>query len=195
MNDQLKMILDNMKLLEAELHDELKSSQQRFQERFVASVAELRRSALDAQQRLETRSYKVFTLIFWRHVASIPFIYIMVVPFVFMDLMLTIYQQACFRLYAVPLARRAEHFVIDRQLLDNLNLVDKLNCMYCGYGTGLFSYGREIISKTEQYWCPIKHAQKTLSASQRYNEFLEYGDTEEYHRKVAEYRDELRKEK
>jgi hypothetical protein len=194
MNERLESILSKMSQLEQEFHGELKSCEERFQQCFVASVAELKRSAQDAQQRLGQKTSKLSTLQFWKQLASIPFIYVMIVPLVFMDFMLTIYQQVCFRLYGVPLARRGEHFIIDRQLLDNLNLVDKLNCIFCGYGSGIFSYGREIVSKTEQYWCPIKHAQKTHAAAARYSEFLEYGDTEEYHNKVAEYREDLKKE-
>ena len=194
MNDRLTSILDRMSQLESEFHEELKSCEERFQQRFVANIDELKRTAQDAQQRIESKASKLFTVMFWRHLASLPFVYVMIVPLIFMDLMLTIYQQVCFRLYGVPRARRADHFIIDRQFLDNLNLVDKFNCIFCGYGNGVFSYGREIISKTEQYWCPIKHAQKTLAASARYNEFLEYGDTEEYHEKVAKYREDLKKQ-
>lgn len=194
MNDRLNTILDRMSQLESEFHEELKSCEERFQQCFVASIDELKQTAQDAQQRIGSKASKLLTVMFWRHLASLPFVYVMIVPLIFMDLMLTIYQQVCFRLWGVQRARRADHYIIDRQLLDNLNLVDKFNCMFCGYGNGVFSYGREIISKTEQYWCPIKHAQKTLAASARYNEFLEYGDIEEYHEKVAKYREDLKKQ-
>lgn len=45
-------------------------------------------------------------------------------------------------------------------MLSYLNAIEKLNCVYCGYGNGVIAYGREIIARTEQFWCPIKHASK-----------------------------------
>ena len=52
----------------------------------------------------------------------------------------------------------------------------QLNCIYCGYGNGVISYAREITSRTEQYWCPIKHARKTMDPHPRYDTFLNYGN-------------------
>ena len=190
-NDRINLILDKMTELENDLHGELKQREERFQRRFVSSVEEFKKSAQEAQQRIESEASRLFRASFWRHVASVPFIYGMIVPLAFMDLALSIYQHVCFRLYSVPRVRRSDHFIIDRHYLDQLSAIDKLNCVYCGYGNGVFSYGREIISRTEQYWCPIKHAQKTRAESARYNEFLEYGDTDDYPEKRDAYRDDL----
>jgi hypothetical protein len=30
------------------------------------------------------------------------------------------------------------------------------------YANGVFAYVREVGSRTEQYWCPIKHARRVL---------------------------------
>jgi hypothetical protein len=41
---------------------------------------------------------------------------------------------------------------------------------------------REITARTEEYWCPIKHAQRVLAAHAHYSEFADYGDAEGYRR-------------
>ncbi|MDD9894813.1 MAG: hypothetical protein OXU24_03385, partial [Gammaproteobacteria bacterium] len=132
------------------------------------------------------------SFLFLRHLLSAPFIYLMIVPLAILDITVTVYQHICFRLYGIPRVHRGDHFIIDRQLLGQLTLLNKFNCVYCGYGNGSISYAREIISRTEQYWCPIKHAHDTPAASDRYNKFLEYGDTENYRERREGYREDLR---
>jgi hypothetical protein len=51
---------------------------------------------------------------------------------------------------------------------------------------------REVSSRTEQYWCPIKHAVKITDPHRRYYEFLEYGDAEGYRARLDEFRNRLR---
>jgi len=96
------------------------------------------------------------------HILSARFIYGMIVPLVILDLSVTAYQHLCFRIYGIPLVCRAHHLVIDRHHLAYLNAFEKLNCVYCGYANGLIAYAREITARTEQFWCPIKHAQRTF---------------------------------
>ena len=60
--------------------------------------------------------------------------------------------------------------------------------MYCGYFNGLISYVQEIAARTEQYWCPIKHARKISTIHSRYKFFFEYGDGEEYKKNLEEIR-------
>jgi hypothetical protein len=78
--------------------------------------------------------------------------------------------------------------VIDRYALNYLNAMEKLNCVYCGYVNGLIAYVQEIAARTEQYWCPIKHARKIGSIHSRYNKFFEYGDGNEYRKKIETIR-------
>ena len=93
-----------------------------------------------------------------------------------MDIWISLYQWVCFRVYGVPRVRRQDYLIIDRHRLGYLNGIEKLNCVYCGYANGLFAYLREIAGRTEQYWCPIKHARKIRQPHSRYPRFLEYGD-------------------
>jgi hypothetical protein len=164
---------------------------QGFKFRFIQSFEQLRKAADSNRATFISLIACRVSVINWRHIASIPFIYSMIIPFVFLDLTFTLYQAICFRLYQIKRVKRAQYFIIDRQFLVNLNVIDKINCMYCGYGNGVISYAGEIASRTEQYWCPIKHAHKIQAEPARYNRFLEYGDTENYHEKMAAYRDKL----
>ena len=52
----------------------------------------------------------------------------------------------------------------------------------------------EIGSRTEQYWCPIKHALKISDPHRRYYDFLEFSDAEGYRARLEEFRKRLREE-
>ena len=71
-------------------------------------------------------------------------------------------------------------------------LEDDLTVAYCG---GLFAYAREVAARTEQYWCPIKHARKTLDPHRLYALFADFGQAEEYHELSSNLRTALRDEK
>ena len=115
-----------------------------------------------------------------RNILSAPVIYAMIIPFAFLDLCVTIYQWVCFPLYGIARVERGKYIVIDRHQLSYLNTIERLNCTYCGYVNGLVSYVREIVARTEQYWCPIKHARKVLDPHHRYRRFAAFGDADAY---------------
>ncbi len=129
------------------------------------------------------------------HILSAPIIYSVIVPLVFLDLMITLYQHTCFRLYGIPLVVRSDYMRVDRLQLSYLNALEKLNCLYCSYGNGMVEYCREISARTEQYWCPIKHARRTPDPHQRMDYFVDFGDAEAYKKRLSELRqrwDELK---
>src|SRR5690606_18482910 len=129
-----------------------------------------------------------------RHLITAPVIYGMIVPLALLGLFLLIYQQTCLRAYGIPRVVRGDYIVFDRHRLAYLNAVEKLNCVYCAYGNGLIAFSREIIARTEQYWCPIKHARKTRGKHLRYYKFSEYGDAENYRSQLLTLRNELTRE-
>ncbi len=118
-----------------------------------------------------------------------PFIYAMIVPLALLDLALVIYQTVTFPIYRINKVRRADYITIDRQYLAYLNAFQKLNCVYCGYANGLLAWGRAIAGRTEEHFCPIKHARRTLGQHPGYWEFADYGDAEAWLKK----REELQK--
>ena len=131
------------------------------------------------------KALKQGLLTFWRESGVLnfitsPVIYALVVPLVVLDLCLTFYQFICFPIYGIRKVPRSDFVVMDRHHLAYLNIVEKLNCTYCGYANGVIAYGREIASRTEERWCPIKHARRVRGVHQRYYQFDDYGDAESF---------------
>jgi len=97
----------------------------------------------------------------------------------------SLFQLICFPVYSIPRVRRSDYFIIDRQYLSYLNIIEKINCSYCGYFTGLIGYVQEIAARTEQYWCPIKHAHRGGVLHSRYVNFVDYGDAKGFREKLS----------
>ncbi len=124
------------------------------------------------------------------YILSAPVTYGLIVPLLILDAAVTIYQHVCFRIYGIPLVRRADYLVIDRHRLAYLNAIEKLNCVYCGYSNQLIEYAREVAGRTEQYWCPIKHARRSRDPHRRTHRFLDYGDAEAHDRRLEALRND-----
>ncbi|MBL8531119.1 MAG: hypothetical protein JNK94_05240 [Hyphomonadaceae bacterium] len=124
-------------------------------------------------------------------VLSAPVIYSLIIPFALIDLWVSIYQAVCFRVYGIPQVERRRYMVFDRAGLPYLNALEKLNCAYCSYANGVIAYIREVGARTEQYWCPIKHARRVLGAHPRYGAFADYGDGENYQAHLRRQRQDL----
>jgi len=56
------------------------------------------------------------------------------------------------------------------------------------------AYGREIAARTEQYWCPIKHARQIKAAHKHYPRFFEYGDAKSWQKRLERLRRQYPKE-
>jgi hypothetical protein len=121
-----------------------------------------------------------------------PIIYSVLPVFLVLDAWVTAYQWTCFPVYGIPRVARHRYFVIDRHKLAYLNGIEKVNCVYCGYANGVIAYVREITSRTEQYWCPIKHARTIPEPHARYHLFFEYGDARAYRQELPKMRRSLR---
>ena len=115
-----------------------------------------------------------------REILSIPFIYFMIFPAVFLDISLFMYQYTALKLYKIPVVKRSDYIIFDRWKLDYLNIIQKINCLYCSYVNWLFTYAVEIWWRTEKYWCPIKHAKKSLWWHDREKNFADYWDVDGY---------------
>lgn len=125
-------------------------------------------------------------------ILTAPFIYACFIPFVLTDLFVSVYQAVCFPVYGIPKARRKDFIAIDRNKLRYLNALEGLNCMYCSYSNGLLAYVAEIAGRTEQHWCPIKHARRIQNTHDRYSHFLPYGDAAAYREQLDKVRDDFK---
>ena len=122
-------------------------------------------------------NYKKVEPRFVRHIASIPFIYFQIIPFLFLDFSMEMYHRIGFWLYKLPYVKRSQYIRIDRHKIKYLSPVEKLHCMYCGYINGLLAYGVEIAGRTEHYWCGIKHQKDPeFQEPAHHRDFIEYDE-------------------
>jgi hypothetical protein len=125
-------------------------------------------------------------------IVTAPFIYAVIIPFVLLDLFVSVYQTVCFPVYGIPKARRRDYIAVDRNKLRYLNALEGLNCMYCSYGNGVLAYAVEVAGRTEQHWCPIKHARRVQNTHDRYSHFLPYGDAPAYREEIETIRNDFK---
>lgn len=126
-------------------------------------------------------------------ILTAPVIYALIIPLALLDLCVSVYQAVCFPVYGIAKVRRRDHIAMDRHHLAYLNALQKLNCAYCSYANGLVSYVREIAGRTEQYWCPIKHARRVAGTHANYPDFTDYGDAEAFRAESEALRETLRR--
>lgn len=194
MNKKVQELVNQIRQLEEELRNTLQQQEAKISYRIEGPRVRFDKAVKSAHKRMKTSLFSWLRNSRPQSFLSAPFVYGMILPIGLLDIALSIYQAICFRLYDIPRAKRSDYIVIDRHHLAYLNIIEKLNCIYCGYGNGVISYAREIISRTEQYWCPIKHARKVADAHSRYKTFLDYGDATAYPAKLIGFRDSLKGE-
>ncbi|MBI4805155.1 MAG: hypothetical protein HY795_07960 [Desulfovibrio sp.] len=181
-------ILDRIELLEKELLEELRKTED-----------ELLYTIRDKKVRFseEVKQYHRKMTLKWldyvyesgaMKILTIPIIWSALIPAAFMDLVVNVYQLACFPIYGIPRVKRGEYVIMDRHVLSYLNWIEKLNCAYCSYFNGLIAYVTEVAARTEQYWCPVRHARPLKSVHSRYRHFFEYGDAKGYRERLEEVR-------
>jgi hypothetical protein len=188
MNSRIEVLLEAMKKLEQELRDEFEKKEAEFYYQVVGRKVRFEAEVRKQHRALTQRLFRYLSEATLLNILTAPFIWSILIPALLLDLSVTIFQAVCFRAYGIPRVKRRRYIAIDHQSLAYLNLIEKLNCMYCSYVNGLIAYIREIAARTEQYWCPIKHARPQASLHSRYGKFLEYGDAGGYHRHLEEIR-------
>lgn len=188
MENKIQALIETIKKLEQELTEEIHKKEAEYfykiQGKRILFDQEIRRQ----HKLIATRISRYLKETEIQNILTIPFIWGCLFPALFLDAVVTVFQAICFPIYKIPKVRRGKYIVIDRHALSYLNAIEKINCMYCGYFNGLIAYVREIAGRTEQYWCPIKHARRTSGFHSRYTKFLEYGDAEGYRQNLDKVR-------
>lgn len=194
MRTQINELLEKIRSLEGELEAQLAERRRSYGYKleqgrlFITREARERQAALKVGLRRYLVDSGVLTIL------TAPFIYAVAIPVFALDVVASLFQAVCFRVYGVSQVKRRDYVVFDRHRLPYLNLIQKVNCFYCSYANGVIAYVHEIASRTEQYWCPIKHAARLHGTHRRYGEFLEYGDVGEYPKSLEDQRQRLRDE-
>jgi hypothetical protein len=184
-------LTERIKKLEKELEAVLEEKERAVQFQWAKGKVKFEQGVLDEHRKL--RSSLVGYILDSRYLAILtaPIIYFGIVPFMFLDLFLLLYQAICFPVYGIPKVKREDYFIFDRGRLKYLNLVESINCVFCSYGNALFAYATEISGRTEQHWCPIKHARRLRSPHLRYKHFIDYGNASQYRREIETVRNDF----
>jgi hypothetical protein len=191
MTSPIDDLLERISRLERELEAELDRRRVQWRYRVEAGRVRFEREIDLAHRRLKQRIPPFLRESSVRTVLTAPLIYSLLIPIALLDAWISVYQAICFRAYGIARVRRSRYVIIDRQHLGYLNAIEKLNCVYCGYANGVFAYAREVAGRTEQYWCPIRHARRVRGPHEHYRHFVDYGDAEGYRRRLMPLRHEL----
>lgn len=190
MKQHIDELLQRIQTLQEELEEEYRKRREELEQK----RSQLAEEFLRTQRRYKMGLFRFLIRSRFLVVLTAPVIYAGWIPFLLMDLFVTLYQHICFPIYRIPKVRRADYVVMDRGELPYLNLVEKFNCFYCSYGNGVAAYAREVAARTEQYWCPIKHARRIRGAHERYPQFFDYGDAEAFRQGIERLRRQYREE-
>ena len=188
MNDRIQHLLSQMAALEDELREALHEQETSMLFEIRGKRIEFERSVKQAHRRLKTGFFRWLVTNRPQNLVTGPIIYGLIIPLLVLDLSVTLYQALCFPVYRIAKVRRGHYIVLDRQHLDYLNFIEKFHCTYCGYASGLVAYVYEIVARTEQYFCPIKHARRILGTHSRYPHFLDYGEAADYEARLEAFR-------
>lgn len=193
MDSELRDLLERLRQIEEEFEQKIDTQRAAFRYRLEKSQVIFEQSVIAEHLRIKTGLFQFLRESTMGCLLLSPFIYFLIVPLLLLDLSVWLFQTVCFSVWGIERVRRSDFIHLDRRHLAYLNAIEKLNCEYCGYANGLLAYVREVAARTEQYWCPIKHAMRIKSPHGRYRNFLDYGDTAEFRTRLENFRDRLRK--
>lgn len=194
MTERMQDLASEIVRLQSELDREIQARRKVLGWRLKQGLVEFEQGITTEHRRLRMSVTKFLAGASIGVILAAPVIYSVIVPLLLLDIWASLFQAICFRVYRIPRVRRSQYIVFDRQHLAYLNWIEAFNCVYCGYANGVLAYVREIGARTEQYWCPIKHALKVRDPHLRYYEFLEYGDADGYRGRLEQFREGLRTE-
>jgi hypothetical protein len=194
MDNRVKQLLKEISVLEDELRTALSEQPSAMFFQIKGKRVEFEKSVKAAHRKLKIGFFQWLVRNRPQNLITGPIIYAMIVPLAIADVFISFYQYTCFPIYGIKKVRRGDYIIFDRQQLSYLNFIERFHCTYCAYGSGMIAYISEIVARTEQYFCPIKHAHKVLGSHARYAYFLDYGDAKDYQQRLEAFRTALAKE-
>jgi len=189
MNDKIREILEEIEAMKVKLSEEIDKQESHISYEIKNGYVTFEKEVLAKQKENMKNLFTWLGEVPLLHFLIAPLIYGMVIPAIFVDVTLFIYQQVVFRVFKFQLIKRSDYMHFDHKYLGYLNVIEKLNCLYCSYFNGLMLYASAIAGRTELYFCPIKHAKRVVAKHQYYDDFLSYGDEEDYQKKLKELRE------
>jgi hypothetical protein len=195
MNDNIRNLLKQMTALEDQLRIAMREHEGKLRYTIEGRRVAFEQSVKEAHAKLKMNTLRWMISVRPQNYLTAPIIYSMCVPLLFADLCVSFYQATCFPIYKITKVKRRDYIVFDHHQLAYLNVFEKFHCLYCAYASGLLSYILEIVARTQQYFCPIRHAHKILQAHSRYRAFIAYGEADDYHVRLEAFRAALAQEK
>jgi hypothetical protein len=189
MTSQLAVLMEKMRSVEAEIETELARRQEELRFRFENNRIVFEDEVLRVHRAIKTRVSRYLSQANPLVMLTAPVIYSLLIPIALLDIFVIIYQATCFPVYKIPQVRRRDYLIFDRHHLAYLNIIEKINCAYCSYANGAISFAREVAARTEEYWCPIKHARRILGPHPHYQGFADFGDADEYRKQLNSMKD------
>jgi hypothetical protein len=161
-NDEITHLAGAIRALERQLEVSLAKRRIELNYRVQDGIVQFEQAVIAKHRLLKSRLLSYVVGARPAMILTAPVIYSLIVPLLLLDLFAALYQAVCFPVYGIPRVRRGDYLAFDRGQLGYLNAIERINCEYCAYANGLIAYVREIASRTEEYWCPIKHARRML---------------------------------
>jgi hypothetical protein len=192
MTASLDLLMEKLRSVESEIETELSKRREELRFRIEKHKIVFEQGVKRFHRTIKVRSGRYFIDANPWIVLSAPVIYSLLVPIVLVDLWVMAYQAICFPAYKIPKVRRRDYLVFDRHHLAYLNTIEKINCAYCSYCNGAIAFVREVASRTEVYWCPIKHARRILGPHPHYQGFADFGDADAFRAKLDQMKDGVR---
>ena len=189
MATQLDELTAKLRSVEAEIEAELAKRREELRFRIENRRIVFEEEVLRVQRAIKVRASRYLLDANPLMILSAPVIYSLLIPIALADLWVMAYQAICFPVYKIPKVRRRDYLVFDRHHLAYLNIIEKINCAYCSYANGAIAFIREVASRTEVYWCPIKHARRVLGPHPHYQGFADFGDAEGFREKLKQMKD------
>jgi len=188
MSDKIKEMIEEIEAMKVKLGEEIAQQEKDISYEIQNGYVRFEKDVLDKQKENMKNLLAWFREIPLLHLLTSPLIYGMIIPAILLDVILFFYQQIIFRIYKFESLKRSDYIIFDRQYLGYLNSIEKFNCMYCSYFNGLMHYASAIASRTELYFCPIRHAKKVAYQHEYYDELFEYGLGNDYQEKLKSLR-------
>ncbi|MCH9813542.1 MAG: hypothetical protein K0U47_06310 [Epsilonproteobacteria bacterium] len=188
MNKRITQILDEMATLEKTLQEEIEKQETKIGYQLKNGLIAFEKNIVCEHKKSMKSLIAYFKEIPFLHLISSPIIYAMLIPAIIFDILLFIYQQSIFRIYHIKMVKRSDYIIFDRHYLAYLNIIEKINCLYCSYFNGLMAFALEVAAHTELYFCPIKHAKKSAYRHSTYKDFFNYGDAKAFEEELETLR-------
>ncbi len=194
MNDKIKEMIEEIEALKLKLGEEISQHERDISYDIQNGYVQFEKEIFERQKQNMMHLWDWFREIPLLQLLSAPVVYMMIIPAILLDMMLFVYHSVVSRVFKIEFGKRNDYVVFDRQYLGYLNVIEKLNCLYCAYFNGVMQYASSIAARTELHFCPIKHAKKIAYKHEFYNTFLSYGDGDVYQEKLKKLRKKSQKE-